>query len=65
MANYNENTQIHNSTYNVLYALAREADFLYFIAVDKYIQDVQNEGRQNLLNMWNEIKQDKKRQLLY
>ncbi|HEU5121006.1 MAG TPA: hypothetical protein VFT71_08455 [Candidatus Nitrosocosmicus sp.] len=51
------------TTYNVLYALGREADFLYFTTVDKYIQDVQNEGRQNLVNLRNEIKQDKKRQL--
>ena len=56
------NTQIPNSTYNVLSAMGREADFLYS-TVDKYIQDAQNDGRQNLVDLWNEIKQDKQRHL--
>ena len=43
-------------------ALGREADFLY-TTVDKYIQDAQSDGRQNLVNLWNEIKQDKQRHL--
>ncbi len=62
MSNNIQNTQIQNSTYNVLSALGREADFLYS-TVDKYIQDAQNDGRQNLVDLWNEIKQDKKRHL--
>ena len=57
-----QNTQIQNSTYNVLSALGREADFLYS-TVDKYIQDAQNDGRQSLVDLWNEIKQDKQRHL--
>lgn len=55
-------TGLENSTYNVLSALGREADFLYS-TVDKYIQDAQNDRRQNLVNLWNEIKQDKQRHL--
>ena len=31
--------------------------------MDKYIQDAQNDGRQNLVDLWNEIKQDKQRHL--
>jgi len=62
MTNNVQNTQIQNSTYNVLSALGREADFLYS-TVDKYIQDAQNDGRQNLVDLWNEIKQDKQRHL--
>ena len=62
MSNNIQNTQIQNSTYNVLSALGREADFLYS-TVDKYIQDAQNDGRQNLVDLWNEIKQDKQRHL--
>ena len=38
--------------------MGREADFLYS-TVDKYIQDAQSDGRQNLVDLWNEIKQDK------
>jgi hypothetical protein len=44
MLNNTENTQIQNSTYNVLSAMGREADFLYS-TVDKYIQDAQSDGR--------------------
>jgi hypothetical protein len=53
-----ENTKLENPTYNVLSALGRESDFLYS-TVDKYIQDAQSDGRQNLVDFWNEIKQDK------
>ena len=62
MSNNSESTKLENSTYNVLSALGREADFLY-TTVDKYIQDTQSDGRQNLVNLWNEIKQDKQRHL--
>jgi len=62
MSNNSESTKLENSTYNVLSALGREADFLY-TTVDKYIQDAQSDGRQNLVNLWNEIKQDKQRHL--
>jgi hypothetical protein len=62
MSNNSESTKLKNSTYNVLSALGREADFLYS-TVDKYIQDAQSDGRQNLVDLWNQIKQDKQRHL--
>jgi hypothetical protein len=62
MSNNSENTKLENSTYNVLSALGRESDFLYS-TVDKYVQDAQSDGRQNLVDLWNEIKQDKQRHL--
>ena len=62
MSNNSENTKLSNSTYNVLSAMGKEADFLYS-TVDKYIQDAQSDGRQNLVELWNEIKQDKQRHL--
>ena len=62
MSNNSESSKLKNSTYNVLSALGREADFLYS-TVDKYIQDAQSDGRQNLVNLWNEIKRDKQRHL--
>jgi hypothetical protein len=58
MSNNSKNTQIQNSTYNVLSALGREADFQYS-TVDKYIQDAQNDGNTQLVELWNQIKQDK------
>lgn len=62
MSNNSKNTQLQNSTYNVLSAMGREADFLYS-TVDKYIQDAQSDGRQNLVEIWKEIKQDKQNHL--
>ena len=62
MSNNTENTKLENSTYNILSAMGREADFLYS-TVDKYIQDAQSDGRQHLVSLWNEIKQDKLKHL--
>ena len=62
MSNKSENTKLDNSTYNVLSALGRESDFLYS-TVDKYIQDAQNDGNTQLVNLWNQIKQDKQAHL--
>ena len=57
-----ENTKLDNSTYNILIALGKDADFLYS-TVDTYIRDAQNEGRNELANVWNEIKSDKQKHL--
>ena len=62
MSNNSESTKLKNSTYDVLSALGREADFLYS-TIDKYIQDAQNDGNTQLAEFWKEIKQDKQRQL--
>ncbi len=62
MSNNSESTKLKNSTYNVLSALGKEADFLYS-TVDKYIQDAQSDGNTQLVELWNEIKQDKQRHL--
>ena len=62
MSNNSESTKLKNSTYDVLSAFGREADFLYS-TVDKYIQDSQNDGNTQLAELWNEIKQDKQRHL--
>ena len=52
MSNNSESTKLKNSTYNVLSALGREADFLYS-TVDKYIQDAQSDGNTQLVDLWN------------
>jgi hypothetical protein len=62
MSSNNESTKLKNSTYNILSALGREADFLYS-TVDKYIQDAQSDGNTQLVELWNEIKRDKQRHL--
>ena len=57
-----ENTLLENSTYNILMALGKEADFLYS-AIDKYIQDAEKDGREYLVELWNEMKIDKQKHL--
>ena len=55
-------TKLSNSIYNILSALGRDADFLYS-TVDRYIEDAQKDGRENLVEIWKEIKQDKQKHL--
>ncbi|MGE0388727.1 MAG: hypothetical protein DA329_06900 [Candidatus Nitrosocosmicus sp.] len=55
-------TKLSNSIYNILSALGKNADFLYS-TVDRYIEDAQNDGKDNLAEIWREIKQDKEKHL--
>ena len=55
-------TKIENSTYNILRALGREADFLYS-TVDTYIEDAKKDNRQHLVDLWNKMKRDKEKDL--
>ena len=57
-----ETTKLENSTYNILMALGREADFLYS-TVDTYIQDAKKDNRPHLIDIWNEMKRDKEKHL--
>jgi vacuolar-type H+-ATPase subunit H len=45
-----------------LSALGKNAYFLYS-TVDRYIEDAQNDGKDNLAEIWREIKQDKEKHL--
>jgi hypothetical protein len=62
MSDNTEHTKLENFTYNVLSTLNCEPYFLSS-TVEKYIQDAQSDGRQNLVEIWKEIKQDKQRHL--
>jgi rubrerythrin len=57
-----ETTKLENSTYNILIALGKEAQFLYS-AIDTYISDAQKDNNSELENMWNTIKEDRKRHM--
>ena len=57
-----EQTRIENSTYNILRALGKEADFLYS-TVDTYIEDARKDNRTQLVETWNEMKRDKEKHL--
>ena len=58
MTQRSQNTKLDNSTYNVMAALGREADFLHS-TLDRYIEDAKSENKNELLEIWNSIKQDK------
>jgi hypothetical protein len=44
--------------YDVLKAMGEDSEFLYD-TIDKYIQDAQNANKQELVNTWNKIKNDR------
>jgi len=57
-----ETTKLENSTYNILIALGKEAQFLYS-TIDTYIEDASKDNNSELENMWKTIKQERKRHL--
>ena len=57
-----ETTGLENSTFNILIALGKEAQFLYF-TIDTYKSDAERANRSDLVNMWNTIKQDRQRHM--
>jgi hypothetical protein len=57
-----QTTRLENSTYNILVALGNEADFLYS-TVDIYIEDAKKDNRQNLIEIWNQMKRHKEKHL--
>jgi len=57
-----EATRLENSTYDILRALGKDADFLYD-TVDTYINDAHKASRNDLVEMWNTIKNDRQRHL--
>jgi rubrerythrin len=57
-----ETTGLENSTFNILIALGKEAQFLYS-TIDTYKSDAERANRSDLVNMWNMIKQDRQRHM--
>jgi hypothetical protein len=57
-----QTTRLDNSTYNILIALGKEADFLYS-TVDTYIEDAKKDNREYLVEIWNQMKRDKGKHL--
>lgn len=53
-----EQTGLDNTTYDILSALGREADFLYD-TIDKYIDDAKKSNNNELVGLWKRIKQDR------
>jgi rubrerythrin len=57
-----EITKLENTTFDILIALGKEAQFLYS-TIDIYTSDAQKANRSDLVNMWNTIKQDRQKHL--
>jgi hypothetical protein len=57
-----ETTKLENSTYNILIALGKEAQFLYS-TIDTYMEDARKDNNSDLENMWKTIKQERQRHL--
>jgi rubrerythrin len=57
-----QTTKLENSTFNILIALGKEAQFLYS-TIDTYVSDAQKDNNSELENTWNTIKEDRKRHM--
>jgi rubrerythrin len=57
-----ETTGLENTTFDILIALGKEAQFLYS-TIDTYRGDAEKANRSDLVNMWNTIKQDRQRHM--
>jgi len=57
-----ETTGLENTTFDILIALGKEAQFLYS-TIETYTSDAQKANRSDLVNMWNTIKQDRQRHM--
>ena len=54
------NIDLSDRTYDILRTLGKDADFLYD-TINKYINDAQKENRQDLVDMWKTIRQDREK----
>lgn len=61
-ATKDETTKLENSTYNILIALGKEAQFLYS-TIDTFIEDARKDNNSEVENMWKTIKQERKNHL--
>ena len=51
-------SSLSNTMYDILKVMGKDAEFLYD-TIDKYIQDAQKANKQELVNTWNKIKNDR------
>jgi len=55
-------TELTNTAYDILKVLGKDADFLYD-TIETYIQDAQNANKSELVQIWQTIKNDRKRHM--
>ena len=54
--------ELPNTTYDIMRAMGKEADFLYE-TIDTYIKDAQDANKSELAEIWQTIKKDSLRHL--
>jgi hypothetical protein len=57
-----EKTGLDNTTYDILSALGKDADFLYD-DIDKYIRDAENANEFELVELWKTIRNDRQKHI--
>jgi hypothetical protein len=57
-----EKTGLDNTTYDILSALGKDADFLYD-DIDKYIRDAENANESELVELWKTIRNDRQKHI--
>ena len=55
-----EKTGLDNTTYDILSALGKDADFLYD-DIDKYIRDAEIANESELVELWKTIRNDRQK----
>ena len=53
-----EKTGLDNSTYDIMSALGKDADFLYD-TIDRYIRDAERANKSELVELWKTIRNDR------
>ena len=55
-------TELTDTAYDILKVLSKDADFLYD-TIETYIKDAQNVNKSKLVEIWQTIKNDRKRHM--
>jgi len=55
-------TDLTNTAYDILKVLGKDADFLYD-TIETYIEDAKNANKSELVEIWQTIKNDRKRHM--
>ncbi len=58
-----ESSQLNNNEYNILKALGMEAQFIHE-TINTYRKDAQNENRNDLVVIWEQIKSDREKHII-
>jgi hypothetical protein len=58
-----ESSQLNNNEYNILKALGMEAQFIHE-TINTYRKDAQNENRNDLVDVWEQIKSDREKHII-